>query len=116
MPFNWNAIYAIFEQQKSVSEFKDYVSEICKSNAVLNTIPFDEAKAKCLISELSTKYREDLNWIAGIYGNGMTVTNQPISKTPEQVKDDLSYISRHIPLIALRKEGISEALKKLAGL
>lgn len=42
----------------------------------------------------------------------MSVTNQPIPKTPETLWNDLHYINQHIPLFVLERKGISGFLKQ----
>ncbi len=115
MKFDWDYIYRTFENVKEKHDFKEYVDEIDENNKVLNEIPFDEQKARQRISKLTTKYRIELNMLACIYGNNMSVTNQPISKTPEILGNDLQYINQHIPLFALERKGISDFLKQKMG-
>ena len=57
-----------------------------------------------------TKYHMELNMLVYIYGNNMSVTCQPVSKTPEILWNDLRYSNQHIPLFALERKGISDYL------
>ena len=116
MVFKWEEICHIFEQYKSASEFKDYFDEIVENNRILNEVPFNTEKAKWQVSKLSEKYGQDLNWLAAGYSNGRVVTNQQITKTPQQIWDDLRYINDHIPIIALKRELTSYAFNKLLGI
>ncbi len=116
MTFKWDEICHIFEQYKNASEFKDYFDEIVENNRILNEVPFDAEKAKWQVSKLSEKYSQDLNWLAAGYSNGRVVTNQQITKTPQQIWDDLRYINDHIPIIALKRELTSYAFNKLLGI
>lgn len=72
-------------------------------------------KAQQRISKLTTKYRKELKVLAYIYGNNMSVTSQPVVKTPEILWKDLRYINQHIPLFALERKGISEYLNQKRG-
>ena len=116
MVFKWEEICHIFEQYKNSSEFKDYFDEIVENNRILNEVPFNVEKAKWQVSKLSEKYGQDLNWLAAGYSNGRVVTNQQITKTPQQIWDDLRYINDHIPIIALKRELASHAFNKLLGI
>ncbi len=115
MNFDLNSIYRTFENVKETHDFKEYFDEMNENSKVLNEIPFDAQKAKQRISELTTKYRIELNMLASIYGNNMSVTNQPISKTPEILWNDLQYINQHIPLFALERKGMSDYLSQKMG-
>lgn len=115
MNFDLENIYRTFKSVKETHDFKEYCDEIDENNKVLNTIPFDEQKARQRISKLTTKYRVELNILACIYGNNMSVTNQPVSKTSEVLWNDLQYINRHIPLFALERKGISNYLNQKIG-
>jgi len=116
MNFNLEQIYKIFEQYKDSKDFRDYVDEINECDLILHSNPFDIERARQQISKLTTKYQEDLNWLASIYGNGMTVTSQPVTKTAGQIFNDLQYINNHIPLIALRRKGLFNLLKELGAI
>lgn len=116
MNFDWKDIYQKFSQFKELDDFKEYCDEMDENSKVLNDIPFDELKAKQRISMLTTKYQIEINTLAFIYGNNMRVTNQPVQKTPDVVRNDLQYINDHIPLFALERKGISDYLKHYMGL
>lgn len=116
MNFDLNNIYRTFESAKEMHDFKEYEDEMDDNNKVLNEIPFDAQKAKQRISILTTKYRTEFNMLARIYGNNMSVTSQPVSKTPEILWNDLQYINQHIPLFALERKGISDYLNQKMGL
>lgn len=115
MNFDLSELYKTFEDVKEKRDFKEYCDEIEENNKVLNEIPFDMQKAQQRISKLTTKYRMELNMLAHIYGNNMSVTNQPIAKTPEILWNDLRYINQHIPLFALERKGISDYLSHKMG-
>lgn len=115
MSFDLSEIYRIFENVKEKHDFKEYFDEIDENNKVLNEIPFDVHKAQQRISKLTTKYRMEFNMLAHIYGNNMSVTSQPVSKTPEIIRNDLRYINQHIPLFALERKGISDYLNQKMG-
>lgn len=116
MNFDLNNIYSIFKDVKEKDDFKEYCDEINKNNKTLNEMPFDAQKAQQIISKLSTKYRLELNMLARIYGNNMSVTNQPVLKTSEILWNDLQYINQHIPLFALERKGISNYFNQRTGL
>lgn len=115
MNFDLIEVYKNFEKLKEKYDFKEYEDEIGENDKVLNTIPFDEQKAKQRISKLTTKYRVEFNILARIYGNSMRVTSQSVSKTPEILWNDLRYINQHIPLFALERKGISHYLNQKMG-
>ena len=105
MNFDLREVYKIYENVKEIDE----------NDKVLNEIPFDMQKAQQKISKLTTKYRIELNMLACIYGNNMSVTSQPISKPPKILWNDLKYINQHIPLFALERKGISDYLNRKMG-
>ena len=76
----------------------------------------NETKAKNQISTMVGKYGDDLNWLAGVYQNGMTVVPNPPKKDSDQLKNELSYINNQIPIIALKRELTSYAFNKLLGI
>jgi len=115
MSFDLKEVYKIFKNLKEQHDFKEYEDEIDENDKVLNEIPFDTQKAQQRISKLTTKYRMELNMLAYIYGNNMSVTSQPVVKTPEILWNDLSYINQHIPLFALERKGISDYLDQKMG-
>ena len=115
MKFDLNDIYRIFGEVKEKHDLKEYCDEMSENNRILNEIPFDTQKARQQISKLTTKYQFELNMLAYIYGNNMSVTYQPVSKTLENLKYDLQYINQHIPLFALERKGISDFLNQKAG-
>lgn len=115
MSFDLREIYRIFENVKEKHDFKEYEDEIDENNKVLNKNPFDMQKVQQRVSKLTTKYRRELNMLAFIYGNNMIVTSQPVSKTPEIIRNDLRYINQHIPLFALERKGISDYLNQKMG-
>lgn len=115
MNFDLSEIYRIFENVKEKHDFKEYFDEIDENNKILNENPFDMQKAQQRISKLTTKYRMELNMLAYIYGNNMSVTNQPVAKTSKILWNDLQYINQHIPLFALERKGISDYLNQKKG-
>lgn len=112
MNFNLNDIYKMFNDLKEKHDFKEYFDEIEDNNKILSENPFNMQRAQEKISELTGKYRFEINMLARFYGNGKSVTNQPVSKMPADVWDDLQYINQHIPLFALERKGISDFLIK----
>lgn len=115
MNFDLIDVYKNFEKLKEEYDFKEYEDEIGENDKVLNEIPFDMQKAQQRISKLTRKYRMELNMLAYIYGNNMSVTNQPVAKTSKILWNDLQYINQHIPLFALERKGISEYLDQKMG-
>ncbi|MCM1385766.1 MAG: hypothetical protein NC231_00450 [Bacillus sp. (in: Bacteria)] len=115
MKFDLNYIYEIFKNVKDKHDFKEYCDEMDENSKVLDTIPFDTQKAQQQISKLTTKYRGELNMLACLYGNNMSVTSQPMLKTAEILWNDLYYINQHIPLFALERKGISNFLNQNMG-
>lgn len=68
-----------------------------------------------VLSILTGKYRMELNLLAHIYENNMSVTSQPVSKPAEILWNELRYINQHIPLFALERKGISDYLNQKMG-
>ena len=116
MKYNIQELYKKFEEVKSTKEYLDYFKDICDNSEIINGFPFDEAKAKNKISIMAGKYGDDLNWLAGVYQNGMTVVPNPPKKDSDQLKNELSYINNQIPIIALKQELTSYAFNKLLGI
>ena len=115
MKYNIQELYKKFEEVKSTKEYLDYFKDICDNSEIINGFPFDETKAKNQISTMVGKYGDDLNWLAGVYQNGMTVVPNPPKKDSDQLKNELSYINNQIPIIALKRELTSYAFNKLLG-
>ena len=115
MNLDLGEVYKTYENLKEKHDFKEYEDEIEGNDKVLNSIPFDMQKAQQRISMLTGKYRMELNLLAHIYGNNMSVTSQPISKPPEILWNELRYINQHIPLFALERKGISDYLNQNMG-
>lgn len=115
MNFELDNIYRTFDEIKEKHDFKEYCDELDEDNRILNEFPFDAQKARQQISKLTTKYQFELNMLAYIYGNNMSVTYQPGVKTQEELWYDLRYINQHIPLFALERKGISDFLKQKMG-
>ena len=116
MKYNIQELYKKFEEVKSTKEYLDYFKDICDNSEIINGFPFDETKAKNKISIMVGKYGDDLNWLAGVYQNGMTVVPNPPKKDSDQLKNELSYINNQIPIIALKRELTSHAFNKLLGI
>ena len=113
MNYNIQKIYKKFEEVKSTKEYFDYFKDICDNSEIINDFSFDETKAKNQISIMVRKYGDDLNWLAAIYENGMTVVSNPPKKDEVQLKNELFYINNQIPIIALKRELTSQAFNKL---
>ena len=100
MNFDLREIYKTYANLKEKHDFKEYKDEIEENDKVLM---------------LTGKYRMELNLLAHIYGNNMSVTSQPVSKPPEILWNELRYINQHIPLFALERKGISDYLNQNMG-
>ena len=117
MQLNLEEIYRVFDKEKEIHDYKEYVDEIYENNQILSICSLEwnrnlQERVQQQISKLTIKYKCELNLLAGIYGNNMTVTNKNIIKTPEILLNDLQYINQHIPLFALERMGISNFLKQ----
>ena len=115
MNFDLREIYKTYKNVREKHDFKKYEDEIDENERVLSEVPFDIQKAQQRISILTGKYRTELNLLAYIYGNNMSVISQHVSKPPEILLNDLSYINQHIPLFALERKGISDYLNQRMG-
>ena len=116
MDYNFEQAYKEFEKIKSAKEFLEYCDDIAKTSEVINKIPFDEKEAAKQISDMSKKYENELNWLAGVYANGMTVVQNAPIKNEAELRNELFYINNQIPIIALMRELDSHAIKKLLGI
>lgn len=116
MDYNFEQAYKEFEKIKSAKEFLEYCDDITKTSEVINKIPFDEKEAAKQISDMSKKYENELNWLARVYANGMTVVQNAPIKNEAELRNELFYINNQIPIIALMRELDSDALKKLLGI
>lgn len=116
MQFNLQEIYKKFDEVKSAKEYTDYVKDILDNANEINRIPFDETEAANRISVMIGKYGDELNWIASVYGNGMTVVTNAPRKNESQLKQELIYTNNQIPIIALKRELTSYAFKKYVGI
>lgn len=116
MDYNFEQAYKEFEKIKSAKEFLEYCDDITKTSEVINKIPFDEEEAAKQISDMSKKYENELNWLARVYANGMTVVQNAPIKNEAELRNELFYINNQIPIIALMRELDSHALKKLLGI
>ena len=116
MNYDFQELYKKFEEVKSKKEYSDYFKDICENSEIINAFPFDETKAKNQISTMVEKYGNDLNWLAGVYQNGMTVVSFAPKKDQNQLKLELLYTNNQIPIIALKRELTSHAFNKLLGI
>lgn len=116
MDYNFEQAYKEFERKKSAKEFWEYCNDIAKTSEIINKIPFDEKEATKHISDMSIKYEKELNWLAGVYANGMTVVRNATIKNEAELRNQLFYIYNQIPIIALMRELDSHAKKRLLGI
>lgn len=116
MNYNFQRLYKEFEKVKSAKEYEDYFKDISDNLEIVNRIPFNEDEATKQISDISKKYEDELNWLAGVYSNGMTVVKNVPKKDEYQLKMGLIYINNQIPIIALKRELTSYAFNKLLGI
>ena len=114
--YNFQRLYKEFERVKSAKEYEDYFKDISDNLEIVNRIPFNEDEATKQISDISKKYEDELNWLAGVYNNGMTVVKNAPKKDEYQLKMGLIYINNQIPIIALKRELTSYAFNKLLGI
>lgn len=116
MDYNFEQAYKEFEKIKSAKEFLEYCDDITKTSEIINRIPFDEKEATKHISDMSIKYEKELNWLAGVYANGMTVVRNATIKNEAELRNQLFYIYNQIPIIALMRELDSHTKKRLLGI
>ena len=116
MNFNFENLYKKFDEVKSAKEYTDYIKDINDNLQIINSFPFDSIRARHQLSNLTTKYEDELNFLASAHGNGMTVVKTATNKNDAQLKYDLDYINNQIPIIALMRELDSYAFKKLLGI
>ena len=116
MDYNFEQAYKEFEKIKSAKEFLEYCNDITHTSEIINKIPFDKKDAAKQISNMSIKYEKELNWLAGVYANGMTVVRNASIKNEIELRNQLFYIINQIPIIALMRELDSHALKELLGI
>ncbi len=112
MRFDLDEIYKIFNKEKELHDFKEYLDEIKINNEILYTRPFDSQKALKQINELTGKYCVELNIFAFIQNNGMSVSNNVTYQTNEHIFNNLQYINNLIPLFALERKGITDYLNQ----
>ena len=116
MKYNFQKLYKEFEKVKTSKEYMEYCKNMSDNLKVINNTPFDGQKARKQIANMTREYGEDFNWLAEIYGNGMTVVPFAHEKSDDQLKDELIYINNQIPIIALKRELASYAFDKLLGI
>lgn len=116
MNFNFENLYKKFDEVKSAKEYADYIKDLNDNLQIINSFPFDEIRARHQLSQLTTKYEDELNYLASAYGNGMTVVKATTYKSDIQLKSDLAYINDQIPIVALMRELDSYTFKKLLGI
>lgn len=118
MSFNFENLHKKFEEIKSAKEYAEYIKDINDNLEIIYSCPFDEIRARHQLSQLTTKYEDELNSLASAYGNGMTVVKTALAsyKSDTQLKYDLTYINDQMPIIALMRELDSYTFKKLLGI
>ena len=116
MNFNFENLYKKFDEVKSAKEYTDYIKDINDNLQIINSFPFDAIRARHQLSNLTTKYEDELNSLASANGNGMTVVRSASYKNDAQLKYELDYINHQIPIIALKRELDSYTFKKLLGI
>lgn len=118
MGSDYKRAYQEFEKVKHQKEYHEYSSELNEITRLLNSVPFDSARASLACSYLASKYENEINQQPGRPGEKMTVirgTNLP-AKTSAELREDLLYFRDHIPIFALKREIKNDAIKALLGL
>lgn len=112
LSMNFNEIYKKYDEVKSNKDYIEYENEMKSCTKILNSCPFDEQTARELLGYLVKKYGKELDCFAKLQRNGMTVSHDPLPKTPIQIWNDLYYVNGLIPLFALERKSITSYLKQ----
>ena len=93
MGIDYKRVYQEFERVKSAKEFNEYSSELEQISRLLNTYPFDSARATTVCSYLAGKYENEINQQPPEAGERKTVIKETVlpPKTPDNLKEDLYY-------------------------
>ena len=116
MNYNFNEIYNYFDSVKSKVEYAEYIHELQQINQLLNTIPFDNYSANKLCSELSTKYKAEINKMHSKSQSNIVVVQSNQLKSDMDIINDLNYFKSHIPVFAVERTVKSELQKQILGL
>lgn len=106
-------MYDYFKSLKSNSTYSQYFNDIEVNYSIINQKPFIQETAENQISIMICKYGNELNKLADFYANGRTATSSNVRKNMFQVREDLIYINKQIPIMALMRELPKEALDSL---
>ena len=81
MTLDMKQVEASFIACHEEKEFKEFLQEKQDNYTILYSRPFNEVRARDLISKLIDKYGPEINVFAKQEKNGKTTTKQPIDKT-----------------------------------
>ena len=118
MEIDYKQIYQEFDRVKHLQEYSEYISELYEIAKTLNTIPFDSNRASQLCSYLASKYEAEINQLPYEMGVKKTVVKSQSlpPKATSDLRDDLLYFQKHIPVFALKRELKSDLKKVLLGI
>lgn len=106
-------IEAIFEAYNKSEVLKEYRQDKKENHDILTSNPFDAEKARQQISKIVFKYGIEINATALLSGNGRTTITPAPPKTPEQLRDDLTYLDDNLLRFTLAHEGLSSLLNEI---
>ena len=115
MSIDYKRVYQEFEQLKKEKDLSEYSSELYEINRLINTVPFDLARAAQLSSYLADKYEKEINQKYGGLSGKTVVKGPPREKTAAELLDDLVFFKDHIPVFALNREIKNEVIKTILG-
>lgn len=116
MSIDYKRVYQEFEQLKKEKDLSEYSSELYEINRLINTVPFDLARAAQLSSYLADKYEKEINQKYGGLSGKTVVKGPPREKTAAELLDDLVFFKGHIPVFALNREIKNEVIKTILGI
>ena len=116
MNYNIYEIINFFDKVKSEKEYLDYLKELTEINSLLNTIPFNNYAANQMCSYLSTKYKREIEKYFANAQNPIKVISTNTVKSDVDIKKDLEFFRKHIPLFAVDRTVKSEIQRQLLGL
>ena len=106
-------IETLLEAYNKSELLNEYRQEKKNIHDILTSNPFDAEKARQQISTIISKYSIEINATALLSGNGRITVFPAPPKTPEQLRDDLTYLDDNLLRFMLEHEGLSNLLNEI---
>ncbi len=109
---NNDKIKEVLERIKSAKEFADDYSAYVQCLNIVNC--FERGKAVALLQDLTKRYQSQINQFGFLVDGVRVIHGVNYDNVSDlQIKEQLEYIARYIPVYALIREGESKIVNNL---